>query len=58
MSRRMNSAYTDSSAPITKGMRQPQARNSSGVRKTFCNTSSKTMAINWPPISVVYQTPE
>ena len=45
-------------APMKKGMRQPQALISSMLRKKCCRTSSVTSASNWPPISVMYQTPE
>ncbi|MEY9883653.1 hypothetical protein ABIA43_005187 [Bradyrhizobium sp. USDA 328] len=52
--RRITAAKIASSAPIAKGMRQPQAFSSSGVRKTFCRSSSTMIAVSWPPISVTY----
>jgi hypothetical protein len=52
--RRITAAKIAIMAPITKGIRQPQAFNSSGVKNTFCSNNSTMIAVSWPPIRVTY----
>ena len=51
--RRRQSATTAATAPMTNGMRQPQAFSSASVRNC-CSTTSTSTASSWPPISVTY----